>query len=262
MKKVKFDLHINIIRFIAIFFLCGNVVFWFFCTKSIVYDFTITPYPPSRSESALIGFGDNALAYRILGSRLQFAGDAYGQTTPLNKYDYKKLQKWFYALDALDPISELVPAIAGNYYSFSQNPLDNQYIVPYLENFGKRNPIKNWRWLLVASDLSSKKLKDYKKSMDLAKIVIALPNIEEIPYWARIASVFVAKEHEPCEMFEIIALLKKNDFEKIVSDQIFSINNGQHNYIADSIIQRIEKLTKDPKLIQRCLNERKQKGKK
>ncbi len=244
--------HFRTDIFLVVIFLI-NMILWSLHTSKIKYEFTITPYPPSKFQKMLMSLGDEAFLYRFLGTRLQFAGDTYGDTTPLKNYDYKKLEKWFYSLDELDPVSEYVPAIAGFYYAFSQNPKDNQYIVPYLAQFGRRNPTKNWRWLFTASNLAKNKLKDYKLAMELADEIIDIKN-SEIPYWAKLSALFIAKDHDPCSVKRLFQKLSQSDIEDLMKDQIFSAEDNEHNFLLQALLKNIEKIEKDPTILQKCKN--------
>lgn len=239
---------------VLVFVFAFNVLFWGLKTSKIKHDFTITPYPPSKFQKMILSLGDDALLYRFFATRLQFAGDTYGETIPLKNYDYKKLEKWFYSLDELDSISEYVPAIAGFYYAFSQNPQDNKYIVPYLVDFGRRDPNKNWRWLFTASNLAKDKLKDYKLAMQLADEIIDIKN-SEIPYWAKLSAVFIAKDHDPCSIARLVQKLSKSDVEDLMKDQIFSSKDNEHNFLLNALLKNIDKVTNDPKLLEKCRNE-------
>ena len=172
----------SIRRFFILFFIL-NFIVWFFLTKNIKPDLTITPIPPGKHLLKAFSMGDDGLVYRYFGYKIQMAGDDYGTVTPLKNYNYAQLQKWFILLYEFDPISEYIPSVAGLYYSNSQNPMDNIYIVDYLIKFSKKDTSKYWRWLTTAMYLANIKLHNTDKVNEISTI-LASADKNIVPLWA------------------------------------------------------------------------------
>ena len=247
----------NVAHIILIFFILLQCSFWLFKTSKIKPDFTITPLPPSNAEMSIFSFGDNELLYRIYGFQLQNAGDTFGETIPLKDYDYSKLEKWFYALNELDNISNYVPSIAGFYYSMSQNASDNKYIVDYLIDFADKNPVKNWRWYLTAMYLTKSKLQDEQKAFKIAEKISKIENNNnEVPPLTRFAilMLFNEKDLSNCEIVKnVYTLIAQGELEKILSDAILT-TGGDRNPLYLAIKHKLDLILKNKDLLKRCLN--------
>jgi hypothetical protein len=240
------------LKFIILFFLSLQFLIWVYC-QSIKTPFQITPLPPSNFEKSIFSFGDKEFLYRYYGMQIQMAGDTFGQTIPLKDYDYIKLEKWFYSLLELNSISQYVPSIAGLYYSQSQNPLDNKYIVNFLFDYASKDPEKNWRWYIDSAFLMKTKLKDFKRASVTAAKVMELKN-KDIPKWAKVFGIFVAADDkDPCFVLDIMKNLNQKDLEALAFDDVYSADQGQHNFLLNIIIDRIEKLKKDRQALDLCL---------
>lgn len=250
-NRILFPFYICLIAII-----CIQFCVWFFFTKNIKHNFTITPLPPSKLEMSLFSFGDSELLYRFYGFKLQTAGDTFGETIALQDYDYEKLEQWFYALDELDGRSEYVPSIAGFYYSVSQHAEDNKHIVSYLEKFADRDPVKNWRWYVTATYIAKYKLYDNELSFRIARKLMNIDN-KEIPFVSRIMSIAMLgkKDLERCETINMINdLLKSGDWDYIVNNDEFSSPSGKNYYLFRVSIAKIEKVIKNKQLIKKCLS--------
>lgn len=234
--------------FIALIF---SGLVWFFLTKNIKPDLTITPLPPGKHLMKVISMGDDGLIYRNFGYQIQIAGDDYGTTTPLKNYSYAKLQQWFYLLSELDSRSEYVPSIAGFYYSNSQNPMDNVYIIDYLEKFADNNPVKFWRWYTTAMYLAYNKTHDDEKVKEIATKAATLDS--SVPLWARTIGIFLSSKKDICASVKLIASLDKNELENIASDKIFS-GQGDENIFLKLIVARIDEIKNNPIAVKKCLN--------
>ena len=248
---------INVAHIILMIFIALQCCFWLVKTSKIKPDFTITPLPPSNTEMSIFSFGDNELLYRIYGFQLQNAGDTFGETIPLKDYDYSKLEKWFYALNELDNISNYVPSIAGFYYSMSQNASDNKYIVDYLIDFADKNPIKNWRWYLTAMYLAKSKLQDEQKAFKIAEKISKIEDKNnEVPPLTRFAilMLFNEKDLSNCEIVKnVYTLIAQGELEKILSDAILT-TGGDRNPLYLVIKHKLDLILKNKDLLKKCLN--------
>ena len=240
--------------FLSLVFLQSTI--WFQYTQHIKPDFTITPLPPSKLERAFLSFGDDSLLYRSYAFKLQNAGDTFGETTPLKDYDYQKLEKWFYALNDLDNKSEYVPSIAGFYYSQSQSVYDNEYIISYLTDYAKANPIKNWRWFTHAAYLARYKLGDFNRAIEISKNIINLNN-PEIPAWAKAMAFFIAQKEDECLTIEIASqLMADGSFNNMLEDDVYSTRSGEYNFMYQAIKKIVADVQKDSSIITKCQNKK------
>lgn len=243
------DRLIKITLFLSLMIISVN---WFFFTKNIKPDLTITPAPPGKHLLKIFSMGDDAFIYRHFGYKIQMSGDDYGTTTPLSKYNYESLKKWFVLLNDFDNQSEFIPSLAGLYFSNSQNPMDNKYIIEYLLEFANQNPEKNWRWLSTAMYLAHFKTKNQELVKDVAKILLSLDrNI--VPLWARTIGIFMTKDKDICSSLEMIAMMDPKEVDDIASDKIFGKDN-EKNIFLHIIMNRIEELKKNPEAVRKCVN--------
>jgi hypothetical protein len=117
--------------FLLLALTCAQCVFWT-QTRDIKPEMDIVPNVPGREEIHALTFGDDEFYFRMLTLMIQNSGDTYGRFTALRYYDFNKLYHWFNLLDELDSRSNMVPAMAANYFSQTQNTADIRYIVDYL----------------------------------------------------------------------------------------------------------------------------------
>ena len=245
---------VMIVLFIMQFFL------WFFKTSKAKVDFIITPLPPSKLEMSLFSFGDKELLYRFYGFQLQNAGDTFGETSALQDYDYEKLEKWFYALDELDGISEYVPSIAGLYYSASQYQEDNRYVVNYLVDYARRDLKKNWKWLVTATYIAKFKLQDSELAFNISKDLVKLDRDVNIPLISRLMalSMFSYNELRSCQAVKLITELLNEGYVKEIFDNPESFgakNNLGGIGLVNVLRKKIMYTLKDKQLVENCLKQ-------
>ncbi len=238
--------------FLALFLV--NFAVWFLMTKNIRPDLTITPNPPSKNLLKILSLGDDMLVYRYFTYQVQMAGDDYGTTTPLNKYNYAKLHKWFYLLNEFDSISEYAPSIAGFYYSNSQSDMDNVYIVDYLVHFSSKDPNKYWRWLATAVYLSNAKLHDMKRVQEISDILVGLDK-EKVPLWARTIGIFILSKNDICKSINLILSLDPKELDAIAQDKILGNSvKDQENVFVKIIVNRINEIQNNPIAAKKCMS--------
>lgn len=258
MLKKRIDLNIALL----ISSLIAQLVFWFFISQKVKPDFTITPLPPSSVEIKFVSLGDDQFAYRMYGQMLQNAGDTFGETIPLKDYDFTKLQKWFFAIDALSKDSEYIPSIAASYYGQSQNVEDCKYVIDYLYERSERNPEKNWRWYLESIYLALYRMKDDVLAKRSAEKLLSLEN-KDIPIWAKFLVPFVMQKHgDVCGAYDLISKLNQEDIDKISNDYIWATRGGAYNPALKIIADRVELLKKNPRLVGECIRKAKERDKK
>jgi hypothetical protein len=181
----------QLLKFYSIFLVIValQVLFWF-KTHKIEPEMDILSRVPSKEAVQALSFGDEQFYFRILGLELQNAGDSFGRFTPLKDYDYKILKNWLLLLDSLDNKSDYMPAIASYYYSMTQRPSDNIYIIEYLLSHSRNNLEKNWWWMTQAIYLAQHKLKNKKIALDIAKEIAAVQS-DKIPLWVKQFPAFI-----------------------------------------------------------------------
>jgi len=185
-------------------------VFWF-NTEQIKPNVHIVPPVPSLNSVRAFAFGDEQFYFRVLGLRIENAGDSFGRFSALKNYDYSKLYLWFKLLDNLDHKSIYIPTLASTYYSQTQKLQDTRYLAQYLDEFASKDIDKHWWWMFQAFNIANSTLQDYPLALKLAYKLSESKN-EYIPEWARELPAFVhAKMGDDCNAFLFISKLLKDD---------------------------------------------------
>lgn len=166
--------------------------------RNIRPELTVLEEPPSHEAMKITSLGDEEFYFRILGLELQNAGDTFGRFTSLMKYDYARLERWFFRLDELDSNSDWAPSLAGYYYSMTPKAADNIHIVNYLEKHADLNPGKNWWWYAEATYIANHKLNDKDRALELAYKLADAPNPDK-PIWAREMPAFIHEQRGELE---------------------------------------------------------------
>ncbi len=192
----------------VLLFLLAQITFWFF-TKDIKPQMDIVINAPSDNHLKASSLGDDGFYFRYLAFQMQNFGDTYGRITPLKDYDYASLEEWFLALDKLDNQSNLVPAIAGYYYSNTQNKEDVRHIINYLLKHSEYDLANKWWWVAQATYLANHKLNDKKLALEIA-LKLSSINAPNMPFWALQMPAFIyeqlgEKEHSRIIIEEIIS---------------------------------------------------------
>ncbi|NBO20178.1 MAG: hypothetical protein EBV03_13355, partial [Proteobacteria bacterium] len=116
--------------------------------RRVMPQMDIVPDVPGKEAVHALSFGDEEFYFRILALNIQNAGDTYGRFTALRYYDFHKLYQWFKLLDTLDHRSNMIPAMAGYYFSQTQNVADVRYVADYLYEHALVDVEHKWWWLL------------------------------------------------------------------------------------------------------------------
>ncbi len=161
----------------------------------------------------MMTLGDAEFSFRTNALDLQNLGDSGGQTTPLYAYDYKKLLKWFWLLNDLNPASNHLPHIAAYYFGAIKTPedvaiKDARILIEYLGHVGQ-NPVgEKWRYLAHAVYLAQHRVKDLHLALDLAYTLskMKLSDGRELPFWAREMPAFVLKREGDDDAAKDLAL--------------------------------------------------------
>ena len=208
-------------------------------------DFIVVPEPPSVQSAKAYGLGDDQLYFRRLAFTLQNAGDTFGRFTALKDYDYAKLEQWFHLMDALDKRSDMVPTMAGYYYSQSQNVSDVQYIINYLVAHVERNldiPEKQWWWLVQAVYLANHRLKDRQQALDISYKILDFP-ADAVPIWAKQMPAFL---HEDMGESEAAFRIMQSAYQEYSEKD--NISAGELNFIQHFLRNRIAPVSETPDL--------------
>lgn len=204
--------YIYIFFFLILLFI--QFSFWQTANK-IKPDMIIVPEVPSNHAVKAFSLGDEQFYFRYLGFKVQNAGDSWGRFTALKEYDYTALYNWFMLLDSLDSESNYISSLAAYYYAQTQNPEDTIYVINYLREHYKHNPVKKWWWLSQAVYIANHKLKDKDLALELAYEMHNLPPYVDMPLWARQMAAFIHEQKGEEEAAkEIIAniLYNQNNF--------------------------------------------------
>jgi len=141
-----------------------------------------------------MSLGDAEFSYRILALMLQNFGDIGRDVTPLKNYNYEDLEKWFFLLHSLDPISDHVPGLAANYFGGTSVPKKIIHVIDYLKVAGRVPGKDKWRWLAQAAYLMQHRMNDLDGALDIAYELRRMnQNGVDMPQWARQMPVFVLK---------------------------------------------------------------------
>ncbi len=231
---------------------CLQFIFWSLFGQKVKPDFTITPYPPTKLESTILGLGDEYWLYRLMSQTLQNAGDTFGETIPLKDYNYELIEKWFFAIGDLDRKSEYLPSIAAFYYGQSQNVEDSRHIIKYLVAHADTDPVKQWRWYSNAVYLAAFRLKDMTLATEIGNKLLAI-NSREVPLWAKVmVPLMLAKKDDLCTAYRMIMRINPSDLQHLLSDDIFSTDGGDHNFLAKLLQKRIKDIKENPAAIGKC----------
>lgn len=210
--------------------IAGQVMFWS-RTHDVLPDMSVVPDVPGTDTVKALSFGDESAFFRLLGLKIQNAGDTYGRFTALYKYDYSKLYHWFRLLDNLDDSSNYVPSMATYYYGQTQKSDDVKYIVDYLLEHAAHRPKEKWWWLVQASYLANHKLKDKQLALEA---VLPLADVEGIPLWARQMPAFIFEQEG-----EIESALK---IIQGIMDTADEVSQGEVNFMRHFIDERLQRM--------------------
>ena len=207
-----------------------------FITSDIKPNLGILPEVPSQASIKAISLGDDAFYFRSFAYQIQNAGDSFGRFTALKEYNYAKLYQWLLLLDSLDSRSNFVPALAGYYFSQTQNTPDVRYIVDYLDQHAIKDLHNKWWWMSQAVYLANHKLKDRELALKLAYKLASTPR-DDIPLWVKQMPAFI---HEQLGEKEQAIYIIKN-----ILENIDSIDQGELNFMHYFVTERLEKLIEE-----------------
>ncbi len=206
---LKIFYHTNshkIFLWLFILSLCCQIFLWK-KHQDFHASFDIVPPVPNRYLIEATSFGDHEFIFRILAMRLQNSGDVFAGFVSLKNYDYLRIYNWMKMLDGLNPSSNLIPALAANYYSQTTNYKDARYVVDYLEEHSKKNIDANWWWMFQATYIAKDVLNDLPRALELAQ-KLAKNNAVEAPFWTKELPAFISeKMGDGCLAFRTIKQL-------------------------------------------------------
>jgi hypothetical protein len=184
-------------------------------TQHIKPNVHVVPDLPSKYSIKALSLGDEEFYFRVLGLKIQNAGDTFGRSVPLKDYDYEKLYHWFTIMDGLNSDSRIIPSLASYYYSQTQNKKDTIHLIRYLDEHAAIDVDKHWWWLYQAIFIAKMSLKDEDIALDLAYKLSKNEN-KNAPLWTKqLPAFFLAKMGQECEAFFIInQILKDNESGK------------------------------------------------
>lgn len=204
------------------FILALNVLVWF-SMRHTQAQWGNVPPPPNPKLAASYGLGDKSFSYRINGIMLQNLGDTGGKFTPLKDYDFKRLTKWFFLQDDLDPKSNYVPYLASYYFGGVQEPEKYRPVFDYLEKVGMRDYGEKWRWMVQAVYIARHSLKDLDKALELAYKLAETENTDA-PNWVKQMPAFVmTKRGDKQAAYDLMVEILKTSAEKMHPNEVNAI---------------------------------------
>lgn len=230
----------SLVLLMAQFFLWNGVGSYWSGTRSIKPDFEVVPKVPSQEMLKAFAFGDDEIAFRFNGYKLQFAGDGFGRVTALKDYDYSKLYQWWKILDDINYKSDLIPYYVAYYWSASQKPKrDVPYVVDFLEEHSDKDPSKNWWWYSQAAYNARFKMNKINRALEIAQKLADLPKSLKIPLWTRQLGAFLyEKKGEYQKSCEIILHILEDYDQKQISE-------GEINFMFYFVQERLRKMVED-----------------
>lgn len=219
MNRSKIDKHVQIS---LICILALNVLVWFSMRHNQAHWGNVPP-PPNPKFAAAYGLGDKSFSYRLNGIMLQNLGDTGGNFTPLEDYNYKRLTKWFFLQDSLDPRSDYVPYLASYYFGAVQDPEKFRPVFDYLEKVGARDYGEKWRWMVQAVHIARHRLGDLDKALELAYKLAETKNADA-PNWVRQMPAFVlTKKGNKEAAYDLMVEILKTSGSKIHPNEVNAI---------------------------------------
>lgn len=226
-------------------FLALNTFFWT-GARDVFMKWGGVPPVPTKTGALAMSLGDTELAFRLGAFTLQGLGDGGGQTARMSDYDYKKLERWFWLMNELDPASDHVPMLASYYFSASSKKEDIMVLVNYLGTVGQSPYGSKWRWLAQAVLMARHKLNNLDLALDLAyKLSKMQPIGETLPHWARQMPAFV-----------LAAKGDKEDARKLMEDMLLTSERFHPNEVNFMKGYLIEQLGVPPEEVEALMKKR------
>lgn len=204
-------------RIILCLFLLMVVIQVTFASLTVKYTpkLNIMAEVPSEISTGLASLGDKQSYFRWQALRLQNSGDEFGGVTPLRLYNYELLYHWLSFLDTLDHRSNIIPNLASYHFALTPKKADTYYIVKYLEEHSRFNPLANWWWLYHASFIAKNYYQDLEWSLRLAKKLHSLKS-PDIPIWASEYAAFLYENAgRLCEAYAVMLAIME-DLKQVV----------------------------------------------
>ncbi len=218
--------------FLILFF---NIALWFAVRGQQAKWLNVPPAPDPRF-AASYGLGDTQLSYRSVGLMIQNMGDSGGRTVSLKDYDYEELVKWFFLVDALDPVSNYVPYLAAFYFGGVQEPEKFRPVLDYLVQVGSRSEGEKWRFLAHAVYLARFELQDQETALSLAHKLSRVNN-PNMPSWTRQMPAFIMNtQGKKDAAYALLLEMLKTDPEKLAPNEA----NFLRWYICEKVLEKNE----------------------
>jgi hypothetical protein len=218
----------NALYLIFIAVLTANIALWT-KTKTIMAEWGNVSSPPSKAFGALIGLGDDQIAYRVLGYILQNTGNTGGQYESLKAYNYENLEKWFFMAQSYAPWANYVPFLAAYYFgAVDESPEQIKHVVDFLAEEGEAPYPEKWRWLAHAVYLARYQEKNLTKALALAERLAQQPGAAA---WAKQMPAFIQLQLGNREAsYAIMLEMLKSEADKLHPNEV--------NYMKDFICTR------------------------
>lgn len=212
--------------------------FWYSTHKQLP-DMTIVPTPPGKPVLDVLSFGDSEFLFRSMAFLMGNAGDTFGRTTPLYKYDMEKVRHWFSLLDQYNADSNLLASLAAYYYGQTQKREDARYMVMFLKDHALKDITTKWWWLVQATYLAQHRVGDSDLALEVSS---PLADAKGVPMAMRqIPAIVHEKRGEFEDALFIMEGLLKSD-EKIPEEELRYMN-----YFIEERIQKLDELDAEAK---------------
>ncbi len=224
--------------FLLLVFSMANFFFWL-QSHHVQAKWANVPPVPTKGTAGFIALGDDQLAYRYYASMLQNLGNLSGQVISLKDYDYRKLKKWFFLEEALDPVSDVVPMLATYYYAAVKDKERQYLVLDYLAEIGKSPEGQKWRWLGHAVYIARHELNDNDKALELAYLLAAnkSPHLAD---WAKQMPAFILQAKGQTDLaYKIMLNLLISNVDTMHPNEIFFMKD----YICNTLLKENTDIT-------------------
>ncbi len=131
--------------------------------------------PPSALAARVHTLDDPEAAHRILGLRVQGAGEGGAEVIPLNAIPWRQVAGWLETMQALAPDSHFAPMLARYHFGAAARGERAAAIARFLGDLALRDPARHWPWLAEAADLARHRAGDEPLALELTLPLARLP---------------------------------------------------------------------------------------
>ncbi len=156
-----------------VFILAATHAIFAWLHRDLRTELAVLAPPPGALARTASAAGDNQFIYRVWAFDLQNAGDTGGRVTAMRDYNYDYVMGRLETLQALDPRAHQHAALAGNYFSMSQNAEDVRRVTAFLADDAAGYPMEKLIWMVRAIEIANTRLGDVEYALALAQRLAA-----------------------------------------------------------------------------------------